>query len=281
MEPNQRIDSHQHFWQYHAQRHAWITDDMQVLRRHYMPADAWPIMQEAGVFACVAVQADQSDEETAFLLQLADEHNFIKGVVGWIDLTAANIDEQLAHYSGMPLLKGFRHIVQSEPDDNFLLRSDIKRGIQALAAHNYAYDILIFPKQLPAAIQFAKLHDDMRLVIDHGAKPDIKRGVTDEWKLQMHAFADMEHVYCKISGLITEADWQHWQPEQIIKVIDELLEIFGPHRLMFGSDFPVCQLAATYKTVVDLVANHVQKLSATEQQAIMCGTAQSFYQLNF
>ena len=279
MEQVKIIDSHQHFWQYDQRKHAWINDDMQVLRKNYLPEAAKDVMQEAGVDYCIAVQADQTDAETKFLLQLAAEHLFIKGVVGWIDLRADDIDEQLASYCEQKLLKGFRHVVQEEPDDEFLLRDNFQRGISSLHDYGYAYDVLIFPKQLDAAIRFCQKNGGMRLVIDHGAKPNLKDADTTAWLNKMKQFTDMPHVYCKLSGLVTEADWTNWSKYEIFAVFDALVSIFGTQRLMFGSDYPVCLLAAPYKQWLQTVREYFTLFTLEEQQQIFYNNAANFYQI--
>ncbi|RBL94133.1 amidohydrolase family protein [Chitinophaga flava] len=273
------IDAHQHFWQYDPVRDAWIDDSMQVIRGDFFPEHLKPVLAANGVHGCVAVQADQSENETAFLLDLAGKHAFIKGVVGWTDLRASNIREKLATYAVNPKLKGFRHIVQGEPDVNFLLGEAFCHGITALAEFGFSYDILVYPKQLAATAAFVKKFPEHRLVIDHVAKPDFKTGALEEWASHMRSIAQSPNVYCKLSGLVTEADWQHWKPAHFEPFLDVVLESFGPHRLMFGSDWPVCLLAAEYKEVKDIITQYISKLSDTEQNNIMGGNAISFYHL--
>ncbi|NLR57117.1 amidohydrolase family protein [Chitinophaga polysaccharea] len=273
------IDAHQHFWQYQSVRDAWIDESMEVIRRDFLPEDLIPVLEDNGVHGCIAVQADQSAEETSFLLSLAEKHDFIKGVVGWIDLRADNIQEQLQQYAGHPLLKGFRHIVQAEPDFNFLLGENFCRGIKALAQHQFTYDILVYPKQLPAVEEFVQLFPDQALIIDHLAKPYVKTGELAEWAAQMRRIAQAPHVYCKLSGLVTEADWQQWKPAHFRPFLEVALEAFGPNRLVYGSDWPVCLLAAQYHEVKHIVTDFISTLSTSEQQQIMGGNACSFYHL--
>lgn len=274
------IDSHQHFWQYDAKRHDWITDEMKILRKDYLPADALPVMQEAGVQGCVAVQADQSEAETEFLLQQTVEHPFIKAVVGWVDLRAKNLQERLDYFKQFVPLKGFRHVVQGEADDRFIMGKQFTEGVAMLEKYGYTYDILIFPKQLPAALEFAKQHDKMRLVIDHGAKPNLKTGEIGQWLAYMQQFAELKHVGCKISGLVTEADWKKWNREQIFTILEALTQIFGPSRLMFGSDYPVCKLATTYLQWMELCKDFFRHFSEAEKQMIFGGNAIRFYNIN-
>jgi len=279
MKTDMIIDSHQHFWQYHPVRDAWITDDMKVIQRDFLPADLQPVLQQNGVDGCVAVQADQSETETQFLLDLAAAHPFIRGVVGWTDLRAPDLAGKLERYAQEDKLKGFRHIVQGEPDPDFLLREDFCKGIQALAPYDFTYDILIYPIQLPAAEKFVQRFPSQRLVIDHMAKPYCRTGDIAEWERSMRAIAKSPNVYCKISGLVTEADWLRWQPADFAPYLDVVLEAFGPQRLMFGSDWPVCLVAAEYAQVKRIVTDHISCLGAAEQAAIMGGNAAAFYKL--
>ena len=274
------IDAHQHFWHFDPVRDAWITEEMQVIRKDFLPADLEPVLKANGVQGCVAVQADQSEAETEFLLQLARGNSFIKGVVGWVDLRADNIKSRLEHFSQFPALKGFRHIVQGEPDKNFLLRDDFCKGIAALAEYGLTYDILVYPHQLPAVGEFVKKFKDHPLVIDHLAKPDFETGELKGWEQHMRGIARYKNVYCKLSGMVTEADMQNWKQEDFVPFLEVVLEAFGPDRLMFGSDWPVCLLAAEYEEVLGIVQNFISRLSATEQQQIMGGNAVEFYKLN-
>lgn len=273
------IDAHQHFWQYHPVKDAWITDDMKVIQQDFLPQHLQPVLEQNNVDGCVAVQADQSEEETDFLLNLAAGHDFIKGIVGWIDLRNEALEERLAHYSQFSKLKGFRHIVQGEPDPAFIIREDFCRGIHLLSKYNFTYDILVYPVQLPAVAMFVQKFPDHRLVIDHLAKPYIKTGDVDNWAKHMRAIAQHPHVYCKLSGMITEADWNNWEPAHFAPFLEVCLEAFGPDRLLFGSDWPVCQVAGSYSQVKGIVTDFISHLSPTEQAKIMGGNAIAFYGL--
>lgn len=273
------IDAHQHFWHYHPVKDAWITDDMKVLQDNFLPEHLLPVLQENSVDGCVAVQADQSENETAFLLELADQHHFIRGVVGWIDLRAEDLEARLEYFKQFRALKGFRHIVQGEPDPSFLLRDDFCRGINMLARYNFTYDILVYPVQLPAVTAFVPKFPELRLVIDHLAKPYFKTGDISSWETHMRAIAQHPHVYCKLSGMVTEADWQKWEPAHFTPFLDVALEAFGPERLMFGSDWPVCKVAGTYAEVKGIIKDYISRLSETEQAGIMGGNAIRFYGL--
>lgn len=274
-----RIDSHQHFWKFNPRRDAWITDDMRVIQRDFLPNDLAPILESNAIDGCVSVQADQSETETFFLLDQASRHNFIKGVVGWVDLCAANLDERLQALTSQNKLKGFRHIVQAEPDDDFMLRSDFKRSIAMLKNYRFTYDILIYPKQLRTALTLVQQFPNQPFVIDHIAKPSIHESRLDNWQKQLSAFKPCDHVYCKLSGMVTEAKWNGWKPDDFLPYLDTVLETFGPNRLMYGSDWPVCLVAASYSEQLNIVEQYIARLSATEQAAIMGGNGIQFYNL--
>ncbi len=273
------IDAHQHFWYYEPVTHEWIDDKMAVIRRNFLPQDLQKIYVQHDVVGCVAVQADQTLRETDFLIQLGEEFDFIKGIVGWVDLRAANIDEVLSAYSQNDKVKGFRHIVQGETDHNFLLRPNFLHGISLLEKFSFTYDLLVFPHQLGATLEFVKRFPNQKFVIDHLAKPYIKDGFYDGWAALMNAIAKHENVYCKLSGMITEADYQHWTSDQIQPYMELVLNAFGPNRLMFGSDWPVCLVAGDYLQVKKLVEDFITSLSTTEQSDIMGKNANHFYNL--
>jgi L-fuconolactonase len=273
------IDSHQHFWIYEAEKHAWIDDDMKVIRKDFLPEDLQLVYQHNDVDGCVAVQADQTLAETDFLLALAKKNDFIKGVVGWVDLRASDIDEVLRQYSTFSKLKGFRHVVQGEADHNFMLRSIFLNGIAALEKYNFTYDILIFPHQLGAALELVRRFPNQKFVIDHIAKPYIKDGFYDGWTALMKTIGEHQNVYCKLSGMTTEADYNYWTPEQIEPYMQLVLEAFGANRILFGSDWPVCLVAGNYTKTKELVTNFIAKLNSEEQAAIMGGNAVQFYNL--
>ena len=273
------IDSHQHFWKYNPVKHSWINEQMSVIRRDFLPSDLKPVYVKNGVDGCVAVQADQTLAETDFLLEHAHNNAFVKGVVGWVDLRSADVDKDLEKYAKDKHLKGYRHIVQEEADHNFMLRPDFLRGISKLEQYGAVYDILIFPHQLGATLELVKKFPNQKFVIDHIAKPYIKDGFYDGWATMMKEVAKHENVFCKISGMITEADFKSWTPEQIHPYMLLALEAFGPERCMYGSDWPVCLVAGTYTQVEELTTNFISSLSTTEQAAIMGQNAVDFYGL--
>jgi len=272
-----RIDAHQHFWKFNPLRDAWITEEMSALRRDFMPEDLAPELAANQMEATIAVQADQSEEETRFLLDLAKMHPQIAGVVGWVNLTAPNIRERLRHFSQFPKLRGFRHIVQGEPDDRFLLREDFLRGIACLREFDFIYEILIYPKQLPAAVEFVQRFPEQPFVVDHMAKPLVKEREIALWSRLMRALGAAPNVYCKVSGLITEGNWKNWRPEDFHPYLDVVFEVFGPDRLLFGSDWPVCLLAGSYRRVKGLIENYVRNRPQSEKDKLFGGNAERFY----
>ncbi|MDB5276673.1 MAG: amidohydrolase [Ferruginibacter sp.] len=274
-----RIDSHQHFWKYHPVKDAWITDDMKVLQRDFLPADLLPLLQQNNVDGCVAVQADQSEMETNFLLQLAQENDFIKGVVGWVDLRAANLEERLQHFAQYKKIKGFRHIVQAEPADDFLLSTDFCSGIALLSKYNFTYDILVFPRQLKHVAAFVQRFPEQPFVIDHLAKPDFKKADFAEWEKAMRAAAAYPNVWCKVSGMVTEADWSNWTNDNFTYCLDVVVDAFGINRLMFGSDWPVCLVAASYQETCNIIHRYFMQFSIAEQEKLWGKNAVDFYHL--
>jgi L-fuconolactonase len=238
------------------------------------------VYAQNGIDGCVAVQVDQTLGETDFLLELAREYPFIKGIVGWADLRSDGIEKVLEKYSDNKILKGFRHIVQGEPDPNFIIRPSFLKGIAALKTFGFTYDVLVFPHQLGAALELAKRFPNQKFVIDHLAKPYIKDGFFEGWAVLLGEIAKHDNVYCKLSGMITEADHRYWKPAQMIPYMDFALNSFGADRLLFGSDWPVCLVAGSYGQVKSLVTNFIETLSIAEQHAIMGKNAVQFYNLN-
>lgn len=275
----QKIDSHQHFWKFDPVRDAWITEDMSAIRRDFLPEDLGPILQEHGIDGCVTVQADQSRAENEFLLDLAAEHDWIKGVVGWVDLQAPDINEQLASYSELKKLKGFRHVLQGEPQRDFMLRPAFLNGIGVLRKFNFSYDILIFPDQVAFAETLVRKFPDQRFVVDHLAKPYIRDKKLDPWRRDMQRLAALGNVSCKISGMVTEANWHSWKKEDFFPYLDVVVSAFGTDRLLYGSDWPVCLVAASYTEMLAIVTDYFSALSENEQEKIFGGNATKFYNL--
>ncbi len=273
------IDSHQHFWKYDADRDTWIDDSMIIIRKDFLPEDLSPIYQKNNVNGCVAVQADQSENETDFLLQLAAENNFIKGVVGWLDLSSHYLEDSLKRYAGEVKLKGLRHIVQTEPE-GFMLQKDFLEGIAQLTDFQLTYDILIFPHQLKEAQQMVSQFPQQKFVIDHLAKPYIKSGKIDQWADDIKTIAAHDNVLCKVSGLVTEADWQNWKKEDFFPYMDAAYQAFGEGRLMFGSDWPVCLLGGPYEDILDIIHAYLSKHGNNTREKIMGINAVNFYNLS-
>lgn len=273
-----RIDAHQHFWRHDPERDTWITDEMAVLRRDFLPEELGPLLAGNHVDGTVAIQADQSEEETRFLLELATAHPFILGVVGWVDLLAPDLGQRLEHFTRWDRFRGVRHIAQAEADD-YLARDDVIRGIGTLRNFGLTYDILVYPRQLPAALSLVRALPEQPFVVDHLAKPLIAEGMMEPWARQMREMAGHPNAWCKVSGLVTEARWTGWRPEDFRPYLDVVLEAFGPERLMFGSDWPVCLLAGEYEAVLALAEDYFRQLNSGERAGLFGGNAATFYGL--
>lgn len=274
-----KIDAHQHFWRHDPAIHSWMDDRMVTLRRNYLPEDLIPLLENEGIGGCIAVQADSSTCENDFLLQLADANEWILGVVGWVDLQSPQLSEQLDRWCPHPRAVGVRHIVQDEPDDRFLDHETFRQGVRSLAARGQTYDLLIYERQLPAAIDFVRAIPEVPMVLDHIAKPRIADGALEPWASQLRELAQSANLHCKLSGMVTEANWKQWSPADLAPYIETAIETFGTDRLMFGSDWPVCRLAAEYPQVKNLVEPYLATLSATERAAIEGDNARRFYRL--
>ncbi len=274
------IDSHQHFWIYEPVRDFWIDESMKVIRRDFLPSDLSPIISEQNIDGTIAVQASQSEEETNFLLNLANEYNWILGVVGWVDLMGKDIEKRLEHFSSFKKLKGFRHFIQNEPDDNFMLNEKFQNGISNLKHFNFTFDILIYPNQLSAAIKLSEKNSEQKFILDHIAKPHIKKNEIEPWASQIRELAANKNVYCKVSGIITEADHKNWEPENIYPYLDIVFDAFGFDRLLFGSDWPVCLLAGSYKEVKNLIEEYLERAPIEVKEKIFGKNALSFYNIN-
>jgi L-fuconolactonase len=273
------IDAHQHFWRYEPKEYGWIDDSMAALRRDFLPADLKPELERNGFQGCVAVQARSTVEETRWLLDLAERTPFILGVVGWVDLRSPQLRSELESFKGKTKLVGVRHVVQDEPDERFLLQPDFLRGIAMLEEFDLAYDILIYTKHLPVAAEFVKRFPRQRFVLDHLAKPPIKSGALEPWTRDIRALAALPNVYCKVSGMVTEADWRAQKPADMRPYLDVVFDCFGTSRLMIGSDWPVCTVAGSYSRVMDLVKNYIGKRSAAEKDAVLGENAAKFWRL--
>ncbi|WP_167605693.1 amidohydrolase family protein [Maribellus sediminis] len=273
------IDTHHHYWNYDPVEYDWIDDDMAQIRRSFLPADLKETLKGTGVEGVVTVQARQSLEETNWLLELAAENEFMRGIVGWLPLAAENIGELLDKYSQDKNLKSLRHVVQGEPDPNFILGKEFNRGISLLKNYDLAYDILIFEHQLVNTITFVDQHPDQQFVLDHIAKPRIKANELEPWAKYLWELAERENVSCKISGMVTEADFNNWTEEQLKPYFDVVIKAFGPERLLFGSDWPVCLVATEYSDWLNLVKKQLAQFSEEEQKMIFHKNAEKVYQL--
>jgi L-fuconolactonase len=277
------IDAHQHFWSYSAAEYPWIGPGMERLARDYLPGDLGPVAAAVGIGGTVAVQARQTLAETRWLLDLAEHHPLIRAVVGWVDLRSPEVAGELRELSSRPAFVGVRHVVQDEPDPRFLLGEEFVAGLRQLAPLGLTYDLLLYPLQLPAAVELVASLPEQPFVLDHLAKPQIKMWTNpadrQSWRCDIDALARHKNVCCKLSGLVTEAAWRQWRPADFAAYLDIALSAFGPDRLMFGSDWPVCLLAADYAEVAGIVRDLCATLSAVEQAAIWGGTATRFYGL--
>ncbi|RKF30780.1 amidohydrolase [Sphingobacterium siyangense] len=274
-----RIDTHQHFWKFDPIRDSWITEEMQVIKRDFSPLDIQFVLERNGFGGSVAVQADQSKEETAYLVQLANDYPFIKGVVGWIDLQAADIRQQLDSYQSDTVIKGFRHIVEGEADPDFLIRPAILNGLKALADYGYTYDLLIRPRHYAATLDCLQQNPNLQFVLDHIAKPPIKSKAFDEWATFIDALSAFPNVVCKVSGLATEADWEGWKLDDFKQYLEHIFARFGKERIMYGSDWPVCLLAASYEESIAIVEDKLGQFTAAEKNAFWAENAIRIYNL--
>jgi L-fuconolactonase len=274
-----QIDSHHHFWNYSVAEYGWIDDSMQDLRRDFLPEHLEQEIRQVGIDGVVSVQARQSLEETDWLLSLAEANDLIKGVVGWVPLRDADVQERLEKLGGQAKLKAVRHVVQDEPDDEFLLRKPFNQGVSLLHGLGLVYDILIFERHLPATIQFVDRHPNQTFVLDHIAKPQIRKHLLEPWDQNIRELAKRPHVFCKVSGMVTEADFDNWTPAQLQPYWSTILEAFGPSRLMFGSDWPVCLAACEYGRWFHTVKEFASALTASEQASLLGNTAIAAYNL--
>jgi len=272
-----RIDAHQHFWHYDPAYHVWMTDAMAALRRDYLPDEFAPLLRAAGFDGTIAVQARQLLQETEWLLALAERHPWVQGVVGWVDLCSAELPAQLERLAPHPKLVGVRHVVHDEPDDRFMLRPDFRRGIGRLREFGLTYDLLLFPRHLEVAVTLVDEFPEQPFVLDHLAKPAIRDGLLSPWKEDLERLAERPNVFCKLSGMVTEARWNEWKPGDFRPYLDVVVEEFGPERLMIGSDWPVCTLAADYRSALGLVLDYVAALSADARAGILGGNCARFY----
>lgn len=275
-----KIDSHQHFWIYNEKEYGWIDDRMNLLKRNFLPDDLEPELLKTGFSGSVAVQARQTVDETRWLLSLAEKHDFIRGVVGWVDLCSEkDLKKQLDEFSKSEKFVGVRHVVHDEPEDNFMLRDDFLKGISILKEYDLTYDLLLFPKHLPVAQLVVSMFPEQKFVLDHIAKPHIKDHITDPWKEDLILLARNKNVWCKLSGMVTEADWNSHKHEDFHPFLDAVFEAFGPDRLMTGSDWPVCLVAGKYQEVINIIEDYISEFPAETQEKILGRNCFDFYGL--
>ena len=272
------IDAHQHFWELGRFGYEWLNaESCQPIRRTYLPADLIPHLQRNGVDRSIFVQTQHNLAENDWVLSLCEQYDFLAGMVGWVDLASPNCEAQLEKYRDNPYLVGIRHVTHDEPDDDFIVRDDVLRGLGVLEKHRMPFDLLFFVKHLKHAPTLGARFSDLSMVIDHLSKPEIKAGNVDNWEANFRAAAKFPNIYCKISGMVTEADWENWKPADLKPYVEVALDAFGPDRCMYGSDWPVCELAGSYDQVIGAAREVLSQLSESEQAKIFGGTAQKFY----
>jgi len=274
-----RIDSHQHFWKFDPVRDSWINDEMKFIQKDFLPADLQPILEQNGFDGCITVQSDQDYVENRFQLDNAEGNDFIKGIVGWVDLKSRHVEKDLEYLSQFEKMKGFRHVLQGEHQRDLMLQASFMNGISLLNKYAFTYDILIFKDQLQYLPKFVSSFPDQPFVLDHISKPDIKTGNIDQWKKDISALGQFQNLYCKISGMVTEADWKAWKKENFKPYMDVVAETFGVDRIMFGSDWPVCLVAASYDEVVGIVEDYFSSFSEDEKEKFFALNAIEFYNL--
>ena len=271
------IDSHHHFWKFNPSEYGWIDEPMKILQRDFLPQDLKPVLKQEGFDGCIAVQARQSLDETHWLIHLANENSWIKGVVGWVDLCSPDIEKQLAELSQNKKLVGVRHVIHDEADDLFMLRDEFRNGIRCLGKHGLTYDLLLFPKHLKIAAGLVAEFPNQPFVIDHISKPLIRKGILDPWKTDIQSIARFPNVWCKLSGMVTEADPNNWNQQTFIPYLDIVFSAFGPDRLMIGSDWPVCQLGGSYSEITGIVRTYLEKYDDSIKSGIMGENCLIFY----
>jgi len=272
-----KIDSHQHFWRYKPAEFGWIGDNMQLLKKDFLPPDFKPELESVGFDGSITVQARQCLEETTWLLELASKYEFIKGIVGWVDLCSSEVEKQLEYFTTDSKFVGVRHVIHDEPDDNFMNRQDFYNGISLLEKHNLTYDLLIFPKHLSLTTKLVRKYPNQKFVLDHIAKPNIKEKKYQPWEKDIRVLANQKNVFCKLSGMVTEADWYNWNYDDFNYYLDTVFEAFGEDRLMIGSDWPVCTTSSNYKKILSIVLKYLEKYNIDIQKKILGENCCKFY----
>jgi len=274
-----RVDAHQHFWIYNQEEYKWIDESMAKLQRDFLPPHLNRVLKRNSIDFCVTVQARQTLQETKWLLELAQNNSFMKGIVGWVDLKSSSVEKDLEQFAVYRNFKGVRHVLQDEDDDRYMLRLDFRQGLRQLEKYGLAYDILIYSRHIKYVSTLVGEFPQQKFIIDHLAKPLIKEGKIELWKKDIRKLAKADNVFCKLSGMVTEANWNSWRQEDFVPYMETLLEFFGPNRLLFGSDWPVCTVAAKYEQVLGIVTHFISSLSPAEQACIMGQNAIDFYNL--
>ena len=272
-----KIDTHQHFWRYRADECGWIWQGMEVLEKDFLPEHLAPLLKSTGMDGTVAVQARQSLEESRWLLELADQNPLIKGVVGWVDLRSPEVEEQLGRFALHPKFVGVRHLLEDEPDARFMMREDFIRGIGKLAGLHLTYDLQLLAHHLSVACELVEKFPGQPFVLDHLSKPLIKDRKRSPWDAEIRRLAAFPNVYCKVSGMVTEADWKSWKPADFTPYLDVIFECFGTDRIMIGSDWPVCTLAGSYRDVIQIAADYLERLASDEKSKVWSENAERFY----
>jgi len=274
-----RIDAHQHFWKYNSSEYSWISDQTEVLKRDFLPDNLFQELKSVNFDGSIAVQARQSLEETRWLLDISGKHEFVRGVVGWIDLCSEDSEKQLNEFTKNRKFAGVRHVLQDEPDDRFMLSDSFMKGIDVLGRYNIVYEILILPKHLAVADKLVDRFPGQKFVLDHIAKPFIKEGTISPWREEVQKLARHPNLSCKLSGMVTEADWKGWKKEDLVPYLDVVFEAFGPSRLMIGSDWPVCTVSSSFDKTMELVIDYIKNFSQTDRDMILGNNAMRIYKL--
>jgi len=274
-----RIDAHQHFWQFDPIKHEWIDESMQAIRKSFLPTDLQKEIESVGIDGTIAVQADETEKENSYLLSLSDENDFIKAIVGWIDLKALDAIERMQYWKKHDKIKGFRCIMQGQEDSNYLTNKDFLENIKKLVPYGYTYDLLVYHNQFPSLIKFVEKLPDNRMILDHLGKPDIKNKNIKEWKVNLKILAQHPGIYCKLSGMITEADYERWTYEDLKPYLETAAEYFGVDRICFGTDWPVCLVAGSYAQVYEIIEKFSNQLTADEKNKLLGLNTMKFYNI--
>lgn len=273
-----KVDAHIHFWQYEKEQHAWITREMKALRHDHLPEHIQTSLRRNGIDACIAVESSASELDTHFLVELARTHTMIQGVVGWVDLLAENLEERLAYFSQYPIIKGWRYRLEDR-EDGFLKDPRLRKGLSLLQANNYRFDLFVGHRQLKETIGLVSDFPEIVFILDHAGKPDIRNRDLQSWSALIRELAQSQNLYCKLSGLLTLAQWKDWSAAEFYPYLDVLFKHFGTQRLLFGSDWPILTLSGIYVQWISLLEKYMENLSTEEREAVMGGNAEREYGL--